>query len=234
MKDLLKPYYAKKIEDVDHGKGYWKTMKIGVFNDKDEQIGSYERDYSSFFNTFEVFKQKDKWLALFSAHYETTGIMELPSCKILGENNSGFCPVDFYVPNYYIYEFDIEDKKGKKKHYKSFINQVTEETLKNGEDPDVKVEDILYHKFGFVAGCYWGDDSSWKIQKLDLSKAYKGKVKLEDTFGYAELPNGLKLKDAIDLSSYDEDDSRIMIAVQKHFYLNKKHNIECKLIQNDE
>ena len=27
---------------------------------------------------------------------------------------------------------------------------------------------------GFVAGCVWGDDSSWKIEYLDLSKADEG------------------------------------------------------------
>ena len=30
---------------------------------------------------------------------------------------------------------------------------------------------------GFVAGCIWGDDSSWKVQFLDLQEADKGIVK---------------------------------------------------------
>jgi hypothetical protein len=30
--------------------------------------------------------------------------------------------------------------------------------------------------FGFVAGCIWGDDSSWKIRYLDLSRASDGIV----------------------------------------------------------
>jgi hypothetical protein len=52
--------------------------------------------------------------------------------------------------------------------------------------------------FGFVSGCYWGDDSSWKIQYLDLTKIESGIIKREEKFGYIELPPNLSLKEAID------------------------------------
>lgn len=52
--------------------------------------------------------------------------------------------------------------------------------------------------FGFVSGCYWGDDSSWKIQYLDLTKIERGIIKREEKFGYIELPSNLSLKKAID------------------------------------
>jgi len=42
--------------------------------------------------------------------------------------------------------------------------------------------------FGFVCGCVWGDDSSWKIEYLDLSKAEKGIVKRDSWMGYLEMP----------------------------------------------
>jgi hypothetical protein len=41
--------------------------------------------------------------------------------------------------------------------------------------------------FGFVWGCYWGDDSSWKVQYLDLSQVQQGVIKRQERFGYIEL-----------------------------------------------
>jgi len=69
----------------------------------------------------------------------------------------------------------------------------------------------LKGRFGFVAGCVWGDDSSWKIQYLDLSKISEGKLRRENRFGYIELPGNLSLSGAIDMSDFycpndNEDD----------------------------
>lgn len=50
---------------------------------------------------------------------------------------------------------------------------------------------------GFVAGCIWGDDSSWKIQYLDLSRIEEGIIRREERFGYIELPGSVRLRDAI-------------------------------------
>lgn len=58
--------------------------------------------------------------------------------------------------------------------------------------------------FGFVAGCVWGDDTSWKIQYLDLRNISEGKLVRDDKFGYIELPRDMTLEDAIDYE-YDED-----------------------------
>lgn len=41
--------------------------------------------------------------------------------------------------------------------------------------------------FGFVWGCHWGDDGSWKVQYLDLSRVQEGVVRREERFGYVEL-----------------------------------------------
>jgi hypothetical protein len=41
--------------------------------------------------------------------------------------------------------------------------------------------------FGFVWGCIWGDDGSWKLQHLDLSHIRKGVVRRDERFGYLEL-----------------------------------------------
>ena len=52
--------------------------------------------------------------------------------------------------------------------------------------------------WGLVAGCIWGDDSSWKIQYLDLSRAAEGIIGREERFGYIELPAGRKLYECVD------------------------------------
>ncbi len=52
-----------------------------------------------------------------------------------------------------------------------------------------------YAPFGFIAGCHWGDDSSWKVMFVDLSKVPES-IKADARFGYVELP-GIPLKDAI-------------------------------------
>jgi hypothetical protein len=225
-KSDIKPYYAKVIKDINNGEGYCTSLLVGVFDENDNKIGEYTRNYQSLYNTFEVFKQKGKWLALFSADYETTSIMELPSCKVLGNNNTGFCPVDFYVPNYYWHKFEVNGKDES-----GYVNEIN--TLEEIDSESLKVDDLKYHDFGFIAGCYWGDDSSWKIQKLDLTKAYKGKVKLEESFGYLEMPDKIDLRDCIDLDYYDNEGCRISIAVRKLFYLDKKVNQKYGIIKND-
>lgn len=57
---------------------------------------------------------------------------------------------------------------------------------------------------GFVAGCVWGDDWSWKIQAIDLSRASEGVIKRDERFDYIWLPRGVKLADAIDVEYVDD------------------------------
>lgn len=131
--------------------------------------------------------------------------MELPSCRDLGgeskdniKSENHFCPVEFYVPVYRKLTFikDVEEEleiwlKGDECFNKEYENG------KNRLGP------IQYCNFGFVAGCVWGDDSSWKIQFLDLSEADKGIIKRDDRLDYIGLPNNMDLKDAIDMNSWE-------------------------------
>jgi len=57
--------------------------------------------------------------------------------------------------------------------------------------------------FGFVSGCAWGDDSSDKLEFLDLSEVADGIIKRDQRFGYFVLPKSTSLKDAIDFDSVD-------------------------------
>ncbi len=57
----------------------------------------------------------------------------------------------------------------------------------------------LMGQWGVVSGCVWGDDSSWKMQYLDLSRAAEGILVREERFGYLEMPSNLRLKQCVDL-----------------------------------
>lgn len=73
--------------------------------------------------------------------------------------------------------------------------------------------------FGFVAGCVWGDDSSWKIQYLDLSRVERGVLVRKELFGYLSMPDKAKrLRDCIDLSEYDPPDyNRVRLSIEVVF-----------------
>lgn len=194
-------FTAKPIENIDNGKGYWQYQKIGIFQD-DKQIGEYIRNYSSFMNTFHPFKFRDKWYALYSKDYTATRVMSLPDCKDLGgeeRDTFGFCPVDYYVP------FDNKDILG-------VVG------LAESENKTIKFEP---GSFGFIAGCIWGDDSSWKVQYLDLSECDKGIIKRTEKFGYLELAEGISLKDAISFYIYSDENPMFSIAQMKRLRLDR-------------
>lgn len=86
------------------------------------------------------------------------------------------------------------------------------------------VSPLTYYPFGFVSGCIWADDSSWKVQYLDLSRADEGVLMRDDRFGYIELQEDVRLKDAIDMSDYGFDwgesiSKNIRINIVQHFNL---------------
>lgn len=75
-------------------------------------------------------------------------------------------------------------------------------------------------EFGFVWGCVWGDDSSWKVQYLDLSSVQMGRIIREERFGYIRLADHPKLKasEFIDCSFY-QGECTVTFAVEKSFNL---------------
>jgi hypothetical protein len=77
---------------------------------------------------------------------------------------------------------------------------------------------ILPPSHAFVAGCYWGDDGSWKIQYIDVSRIDEGIIKREERFGYIELPTNLSLKKAIVVDDLAEI-GRIRMSIELDFDL---------------
>ncbi len=73
---------------------------------------------------------------------------------------------------------------------------------------------------GFVSGCIWGDDSSWKVEYLDLSEASSGRVLREHRFGYIEMPSSIaRLRDCISFRYFRDDVRCVDIAVNQRYEL---------------
>lgn len=219
-------YAAEVIEETANRPGTWNSIKVGVFRiegDKKELIGDYLRNYPSLFKTFYPFRHDDRDYALYSRDYTATRVMELPSCHDIGgeeREEMGFCPTDFYVPCYVEREWiGLQDKAHRHRQNEPTADDLLPRTTKytpvdeatgeriTVEKPSYAVSPVLYYPFGFVAGCLWGDDSSWKIQYLDLSEAHRGIIKREEKFGYVALPSEMDLKQAVNLADYRYDSS---------------------------
>lgn len=211
--------YRVETTGIQKEDGTWNHQLVEIF-DKKKKIGEYIRNYPSLGDkTFIPFIGEDgNWYALFSPKYNMTRIMRLSSCKdIGGEDLStiGFCPTDYYQPR--VHKIKTTDSK-------------IEIYLDQNQISDIKKEDIASTKYLpviFVAGCFWGDDSSYKIEAFDIRLAHKGIIKRFAPIGYAELPDDTELKDAI-TCDYDPLDGLMVFTVKtsRKFSLEKDFILE--------
>ena len=239
----MNPYQAEVIDQVSYGPGTSNGIRVGVFRVVDtrkELVGEYVRNYPSLFDTFFPFESAGQELALYSPDYTTTRILRLPDCVDIGgeePSSNGFCPVDFLVPTY----ADMESVTDTEPPFRFRVNNPSDETLKpthrtwQYSDPATgegrtrsstsrQVAPVQYYPFGFVAGCIWADDSTWKVQFLDLSRASQGVIGRDERFGYLELPEGVGLRQAVDMADYghpagEEWAYQIAIAARRRFDL---------------
>lgn len=168
--------YLVKTTARPNQPGTWDSTVVEVLRRNGaalERVGEYLRSYSML-STFEPFRQGDRELALISREYTKTAVLDLASGEVIAEETesspgAGFCPVGFYVPDWW----DINDDS---------IIPGSEHWNGDREWPT--------GAFGFVWGCYWGDDSSWKVQHLNLSRVQEGIITRDDRFGYVELATG--------------------------------------------
>ena len=107
-------YVARVVGEIHYRPGAWNGVRVGIFRrdgESEVQIGEYERNYPSLFETFHPFRADGRDLALYSPHYTGTRLLELPSCRDIGgeeRSSDGFCPVDFYVPRYIDVEIRVD------------------------------------------------------------------------------------------------------------------------------
>lgn len=148
--------------------GSWATAHVDVY-DEDNVVASYDRNYSML-QTFEPFRQGERCFALVAPDYTATSVIDLQTGKVIAseeQSPTGFCPVGFYVPDWW----DIHDGS----------------VLPGSTHWSIDMEWPTRGDFGFVWGCIWGDDSSWKVQYLDLSEVQQGQIRRDERFGYLEL-----------------------------------------------
>jgi hypothetical protein len=223
------------LEPIANRPGTWDSLRVGVFrvdpaagSDRElaesaQQIGEYVRNYRSLYETFYPFQGTDgSWYALYSPDYTSTRVLRLPDCVDIGGEPSaggGFCPVAFYVPRYR--EGWVAADDGARLPY-----VVTANDLPAGQRFDTYEYDcdalgpVRGFPFGFVAGCHWGDDWSWKVQLLDLRQAHRGLVGREAAaLGYLALPDDLTLAECVHLEGDTPDAQRLTLAVRRSFAL---------------
>lgn len=166
--------YAVKITKRANAPGTWDSSVVEVFRRTDsaglEKVAEYVRTYAML-HTFEPFRQGGRDYALISPNYTRTAVLDLATGEIIAEETeespgSGFCPVGFYVPDWW----DVHD------------GSIIPGSESWNEDREWPKGDS-----GFVWGCHWGDDTSWKVQHLDLRNIREGVIKRDDRFGYVKL-----------------------------------------------
>lgn len=165
--------YFVRSKRKENEPGTWPSTIVEVFRRADAgaeatKVCEYERNYG-LLQTFEPFRQGHREFALISPQYTGTSVMDLGTGRVIAaepDSSMGFCPVGFYVPDWW----DLHDGS---------VFPGSESWNSDCEWPS--------GEFGFVWGCVWGDDSSWKVQLLDLSEIQSGVIRREERFGYVEL-----------------------------------------------
>jgi hypothetical protein len=190
--------YTFTTEAIKNKPGTWDSTQVRIF-DGDKQVAEYTRNYSML-RTFEPFRKNGHDYALISPSYTATSVMDLETGKIIAsepQNTWGFCPVGFYVPDWW----DTND------------GSILPGSHYWDEDDEWPTGD-----FGFVWGCVWGDDSSWKVQYLDLSQIEQGIINRDERFGYVQLATNSKdPKEFIRVSK--EGSVRVQFSVELYFDL---------------
>jgi hypothetical protein len=205
-------FTARRIREVDHGKGYWSTAVVGVF-DGQNKIGEYDYNYSHGC-PFYAFEQRGQWLALYATDYQTTSVMSLPDCRRLDSKpeDSKFCPVEFYVPAYQLVEYTFTSHG--RKVAPIISNKCYDDSEYEEGDPPLTDKPWAYEDFGFQSGCVWGDDSTWKLRLMDLRKAAGGIV-TEIPIGYIELAGDLRESVSIDDIGWITTKQRVRMQIKE-------------------
>lgn len=179
----------------------WPKALVRIF-EEDRQIGTYERNLAGWAETtFAPFEWQGAWFALYAPDYTSTRVMSLPDCKDLGGEEPaphGFCPVEYHCPRYRQVTCTSETS-GKPIKYWQFSSE-------NDDNGEIQVD----REFGpwvtvptaFVAGCQWGDDSTWKLECIDLPLAAAGQIVRTARFGHIQLARGHSLANSLRFDRY--------------------------------
>ncbi|MEJ0022401.1 MAG: hypothetical protein WDN76_02410 [Alphaproteobacteria bacterium] len=129
--------------------------------------------------------------------------MSLPECSDLGGEEpaaNGFCPVEYYVPRYR--ELAVTHLSTGRVNNELIMFESEAEERAPQPDYEIKYGRWRSLDVGFIAGCIWGDDSSWKLEVVDLSRAAEGLISRTARFGHLQLANKMPLSEAVSLDSF--------------------------------
>jgi hypothetical protein len=174
----------------------WDISTVTIFDGATE-VGSYERNYANFAeDTFEPFELNGAWYALYSRDYTSTRVMSLPDCRDLGGEEPqahGFCPVEYFVPRYKsVVQMDRAGNASESWKFEKTADVCADEAID-------QLDPWKYLTLAFVAGCLWGDDSSWKLQVIDVSRAKEGILLRTERFGYLQVAKGQPIAELVRL-----------------------------------
>jgi len=231
--------FSVRTSKRENRPGAWNSTVVEIFMDG-VRIGGYVRNYPGHAEaTFEPFMLEGRWYALYSPDYTTTRVMSLPECADIGgeeRDACGFCPVELYVPAYRLFGFDMRHDHRAGQRVEPHVERhhtvlwpweasdiaeaearIAREAAEGPGAPpspsfNYDLTDWRWCPFGFVAGCVWGDDSSWKIEMLDLSRAAEGVLSRKARFGYVEMPTAMRLREAVDLSLWRPGFDRVGVS----------------------
>lgn len=188
--------YTIKTSEVKNGVGEWSSTLCEIY-DGENKLGQYTRNYYSHAeSTFVPFEMNGKEYALYSKNYTQISLMSLPDCKDIPmsdkckEQMAHFCPVGIHIPQYFDYTYKIKEE-----------DIVSRLHLTDSKDLlGVDVVGSGYSSLGFTIGCVWGDDSSWKLNLIDLRDVEKGEIWFIDNTSekkwlYEQFPSKAKLED---------------------------------------
>jgi hypothetical protein len=198
--------YIARVEPLDEG-SKWSYKRITVLRldgsgEPIAVVATYERNYGGFFETFEPFRQNGRDYALISSRYVAIDLLDLQTGEIAKGKpvDDQFCPVGFYVPDW----CDVNGDPAQ---------EVT------GDQDWSGFRDYWWPRsdFGFAAGRAWSDSASARLRYLDLSRASEGIVRWDERFGHIELPDGVPLRQAVQITDYDN--RTVQIAIRATFDL---------------
>jgi hypothetical protein len=222
--------FRVETESVENKPGTWNSTKISIYRDGN-LIGEYLRNYADYSAlTFKPFMSGDEWYALYSPHYTATRVLKLHRDRIedwCGEEptSNGFCPVEIYVPRYIKshHTMTIKDAPHEFDSYYVDCDFKTEQEFIRDATEDGNPATVQYTDFGFLCGCVWGDDTSWKIRYIDLKSVPDKVLSITDKFGYWSMPRSLSLKECIDMTSWEPDDQVISLTRAEYINLETGH-----------
>ena len=214
-----------ETEPVQNKPGTWNSTKVSIYRDEN-LIGEYIRNFMDHGpETFYPFIVDNEWYALYSADYTSTRVMKLHDDRIedwCGETGreNGFCPVEYYVPRYNQMQYTLVAGETEKVFGVYITDCDTENDAEFLEEQTTKnFVSMHYCNFGFMSGCIWGDDSSWKMRYIDLAQIPNKMLSITEKFGYWELPSGTKLKQCVHMENWEPDHHWITLTGVQHFNL---------------